>query len=90
MPECDKSCRYWPPSKERNKPCSKCDASFEELNRYKKRPKGRPKGSGQYDTSYRVRLSEKQKDQLKTIAAKNHKTEAAMLRDLIVKAFENS
>lgn len=90
MPECNKSCRYWPPGDDRNKPCRKCDTSDLELNCYERRPKGRPKGSGQYDKQYRVRLSEKQKEQLQSIAAKNHKTEAAMLRELIVKAFERS
>lgn len=90
MGECNRSCMYWPPSSCDGKPCTQCDTSNPYLNCYQKRPKGRPKGSGQYNQQYRIRLSEKQKEQLQSIAAKNHKTEAAMLRELIVKAFERS
>lgn len=90
MGECGRSCKHWPPSASDRKPCGICNTSDPLLSCYEKRSKGRPKGSGQYSKQYRVRLSDTQKEQLKTIAAKNHKTEAAMLRELIVKAFERS
>lgn len=88
--ECGKGCRYWPPSSADGKPCSVCDTSNVYLNCFERRSRGRPKKKNSFNQSYRVRLNDTQRDQLKSIAAKNGKTEAAMLRELIVKAFERS
>lgn len=90
MSECNRSCKHWPPSASNGKPCSICNTSEPLLDCYQKKPKGRPKGTGQYNQSYRIRLSDKQKSQLKSIAIKHNKSEAAMLRELIKEAFERS
>lgn len=87
--ECGKKCKYWPPSSSDGKPCSVCDTSDPFLNCYS--PKvGRPKKKNTMNQQYRLRLNSTQRDQLKTLAAKHGKTESAMLRELIVKAFERS
>ena len=88
--ECGKGCRYWPPSSSDGKPCSQCDTSNVYLNCYDPKPKGRPKKNDGMNQQYRLRLNSTQRDQLKTLAAKNGKTESAMLRELITKAFERS
>lgn len=96
MGNCDRGCKYWPPSAKDGKPCSACDTSEPLLSCYERRDprkkKGRPPlpNEDRKSNNYRVRLTQKQRDQLKILAAKNGKTEAAMLRDLILKAFERS
>lgn len=52
--------------------------------------RGRPKGSGQYDDQYRLRLSKEQRNKLKNLADKEQTTESNILRKLIEKAFERS
>lgn len=88
--ECGKGCRYWPPSSSDSKPCSQCDTSNAYLNYYDSKPKGRPKKKDGMNQQYRLRLNSTQRDQLKVLAAKNGKTESAILRELITKAFERS
>lgn len=90
MSECNRSCRHWPPSASDGKPCSQCDTSNEYMNCYERRAPGRPKKPDAMRQQYRVRLNDSQREQLKKLAATNGKTEAAMLRDLINKAFNKS
>ena len=89
MSECNRSCKFWPPSSSDGKPCSVCDTSEPFLNCYQKKL-GRPKKNDKMNQQYRVRLNESQREQLKILAAKNGLTEAAMLRKLIKEAFERS
>ena len=90
MSECGRSCKYWPPSDSQYKPCSKCDTSMPELNCFTQRGPGRPKKEDAMHGSYRLRLNDIQRSKLKALAAKNQKTEAAMLRELVTKAFERA
>lgn len=90
MGECGRSCKYWPPSSTDGKPCGICDTSTNELNCYQKRSRGRPSKPNAMKKEYHVRLNDIQREQLRTIAAKHGKSEAAMLRELIKKAFERS
>lgn len=89
MKECGKGCRYWPPSSADGKPCSVCDTSNVYLNCYESK-RGRPKKNDKFNRKFRIRLTDTQRDRLKVLAAKNSKTESAMLRELIKEAFERS
>lgn len=91
MAECGRSCKHWPPSSMDGKPCSICDTSSPLLNCYERKIKrGRPKNPDSMHSQFRIRLNKTQREQLKTLAAKNGKTESAMLRDLIKEAFLRS
>ena len=91
MAECGKGCKHWPPSSADGKPCCYCDTSNPLMNCYApKGTKGRPKKTETMKEQFRVRLTPKQKEQLKSLAAKNGLSESAMLRKLVVEAFERS
>lgn len=90
MSECGRGCKYWPPNDNDEKPCRFCDTSEPSLDHYEKRSRGRPPKKDAMDQSYRLRLSQKQREELRKLAKKNHKSEASMLRELIKEAFERS
>ena len=91
MAECGRGCKHWPPSSADGKPCCYCDTSNPLMNCYTpKGTKGRPKKQNPMKEQFRVRLTNEQRNQLKTLAAKNELSEAAMLRKLVVEAFERS
>lgn len=91
MAECGKGCRHWPPSSSDGKPCCYCDTSNPYMNCYTpKGQKGRPKKPEAMREQFKLRLNDKQRDQLKKLAKKNDISEAAMLRRLIEQAFERS
>lgn len=90
MSECGRGCKHWPPSAKDGKPCSVCDTSNIYLNCYEQKTKGRPKKPNSMNQSFRIRLNDWQRNQLKALAAKHGKSEAAMLRELIKEAFERS
>ena len=53
-----------------------------------KNTRGRPKGSGKYTKSYRIRLSEEQLNKLKLVSEATGLDISVILRDLIDKHLE--
>ena len=90
MGDCGRSCKYWPPSSSEGKPCRVCDASDPTLSYYEKRSRGRPPKEDSMNQELHLRLNSNQREKLKKLAKKNHKSEASMLRELIKEAFERS
>ena len=88
MPECGRGCKHWPPSAKDGKPCSVCDTSEPLMNCYD--PKTTQKQHKGYEHTYHIRLTTEHRKKLKAMAARHGKTEAAMLKELIIRAFERS
>ena len=49
--------------------------------------RGRPKGSGKYNSDIKVRLTDAQKAKIKDLAAKRGCTESDIIRDLVTRTF---
>lgn len=88
MPECGRGCAYWPPSAKDGKPCSVCDTSEPYLNCFQ--PKTKDKQRKGYEHTYHIRLNTEHRRRLKVMAAQRGLSEAAMLKELVMKAFERS
>lgn len=90
MAECGKGCKHWPPSATDGKPCCYCDPSNPLMNCYEKKIQRKSKTDNPKNEQITLRLSERQRVQLKKLADKNDISEPAMLRRLIKEAFERS